>query len=117
MTTFLSTAGPILSETATLLSGTLDPLPNLGQHFNPFLLASAVSNLKEKLGEVLTIIMLFGFLVGTIRIIDGANKMKRGETEEGKNAIVSGALIAAAPLIMKILFEIFFNSSGVISGS
>ena len=117
MTTFLSTAVPILSETANLLSGTLDSLPNLGQHFNPFLLASAVSDLKDKLGQVLTIIMLFGFLVGTIRIIGGANKMQRGETEEGKAAIISGALIAAAPLIMRILFEIFFNSSGVIFGS
>lgn len=60
---------------------------------------------------------LFGFLVGTIRIMGGATQMRRGETEEGKNAIISGALIAAAPLIMKILFEIFFNSSGVIFGS
>lgn len=111
MTTFLSTAVPILSETANFLSGTLDSLPGLGQFFSPYLLASAVSDLKDKLGQVLTMIMLFGFLVGTIRIIGGANQMRRGESEEGKAAIISGALI------MKILFEIFFNSGAVISGS
>ncbi len=117
MTTFLSTAVPILSETANLLSGTLDSLPNLGQHFSPYLLADAAGDLKKKLGEVLTILMLFGFLVGTIRIMGGASQIRRGETEEGQAAIISGALFAAAPLIMKILYEIFFNSSGVIFGS
>lgn len=116
MTALLSTAVPILSETANLLSGSFDSLPNLGQHFSPFLLASAVSDLKDKLGQVLTMIMLFGFLVGTIRIIGGANQMRRGESEEGKAAIISGALMAAAPLIMKILFEIFFNGGAVIFG-
>ncbi len=116
MTTFLSTAVPLFAETANLLIGTLDSLPGMGQFFSPFLVASAVSDLKDKLGEVLTIIMFFGFLVGTIRIIAGANQMRRGESEEGKAAIISGALIAAAPLIMRILFEIFFNSGAVISG-
>ena len=53
--------------------------------------------------------MLFAFLVGTIRIIGGAIQMRRGETDEGKMAILSGALLAAAPLIMRILFEIFFS--------
>ncbi len=117
MTTFLSTAVPILSETANLLSGTLDSLPNLGQHFSPYLLADAAGELREKLKVLLNILMMFGFLVGTIRIMGGASQIRRGETEEGQAAIVSGALIAAAPLIMRILFEIFFNSSGAIFSS
>ena len=94
----------------------LDPLAMLGQSTNPFLLASAVSDLKAKLEEVLNMIMLFGFLYGTIRIIGGAGQIRRGEIEEGKAAIVSGALIAAAPLIMRILFEIFFNSGSSLFG-
>jgi len=117
MTTILSTAFPMLSETGKFINSALLSLPVPGQTGSPFLLASAVSDLKDKLGQVLTMIMLFGFLVGTIRIIGGANQMRRGESEEGKAAIISGALIAAAPLIMKILFEIFFNSGAVIFGS
>ncbi len=78
--------------------------------------ASSVGELKSKLEDVLNIVMLFGFLYGTIRIIGGAGQIRRGETEEGKTAIVSGALIAAAPLIMRILFEIFFNSSSSLFG-
>lgn len=83
---------------------------------NYYLLAAAgaVSELKSKLLEVLNIIMLFGFLYGTVRVIGGAMQMRRGETEEGKTSIISGALIAAAPLIMRILFEIFFNGQGSI---
>ena len=77
---------------------------------------ASVNELKQKLEEVLNILMLFGFLYGTIRIIGGAAQMRRGEYEEGKAAIVSGALIAAAPLIMRILFEIFFNSGSSLFG-
>lgn len=117
MTTFLSTAFPMIAEMANFLSGTLDALPGPGQFFSQFLLADAAGDLKAKLGQVLTILMLFGFLLGTIRIMGGATQMRRGDTEEGKGAILSGTLIAAAPLIMKILFEIFFNSSAVIFGS
>ena len=58
--------------------------------------------------------MMFGFLNGTIRITSGAAQMRRGEIEEGKAAIMSGVLIAAAPLIMRILFEIFFEGKAVL---
>ena len=115
MITYSPAAFQGLHEAANLLSGVADFLPSLAvRHFNAFLIASAVSDLKEKLSEVLTIIMLFGFLVGTIRIMGGATQMRRGESEEGKASIVSGAMIAAAPLIMKILFEIFFSGGVVI---
>ena len=81
---------------------------------NFFLFASAVADLKQNLEEVLLILMLFGFLVGTIRIISGAAQVRRGEMEEGISSIVSGALIAAAPLIMRILFEIFFKGGSTL---
>ena len=51
---------------------------------------------------------------GTVRIIGGAGQIQRGDNEQGKMSIISGALIAAAPLIMRILFEIFFNSSAAL---
>lgn len=83
---------------------------------NLFLAQAAVAELKTKLEEVLTMVMLLGFLYGTIRIIGGAAQIRRGEIEEGKGAIISGALIAAAPLIMRILFEIFFNTNAALFG-
>lgn len=110
-----STAGTFPGTATSLADFMTLPLPTF-QLPNLFMLASAVNDLRQKLGEVLIIIMLFAFLIGTIRIIDGANKIRRGETEEGKNAIQSGALIAAAPLIMKILYENFFNGNAVIFG-
>ena len=77
---------------------------------------STSQDLQDKLKELLNIIMLFGFLYGTIRIIGGAAQIRRGEIEEGKSAIISGALIAAAPLIMRILFEIFFKPEASLFG-
>ena len=109
MTIALQSTWPTLSGMPAFLRGAIDSLPSLPEGFSPFLFASAVIDLKTKLIEVLNIIMLFGFLYGTIRIIGGALQMNRGETEAGKAAIISGALIAAAPLIMRILFEVFFN--------
>ena len=117
MTTFLPTAFPSFAGTATFFERALDSLPEPGQLFNQLFVATAVSDLKRKLEDLLTVLMLFGFLYGTIRIIGGAGQIRRGEIEEGKSAIISGALIAAAPLIMRILFEIFFNSSAALFGS
>ena len=65
----------------------------------------------------MNILMLFGFLAGIIRIISGAGQMRRGDHEEGKSSILSGALIAAAPLIMHILFEIFFKGGSTLFGN
>jgi 4-hydroxybenzoate polyprenyltransferase len=78
----------------------------------PMLALANAGDIKAKLTEVLTIIMLFGFLYGTVRIIGGAMQIRRGETEEGKQSIIAGALIAAAPLIMRILFGVFGSSEG-----
>ena len=114
MTTFLPTAFPSFAGTATFLEIALDSLPEPGQLFNQLFVASAVSDLKLKLEDLLNMLMLFGFLYGTVRIIGGAGQIQRGDSEQGKMSIISGALIAAAPLIMRILFEIFFNSSAAL---
>lgn len=78
---------------------------------DPLLAVATAADLNAKLKEVLGIIMAFGFLYGTIRIIGGAMQIRRGEIEEGKQSIIAGTLIAAAPLIMRILFGIFFDGS------
>lgn len=70
------------------------------------LLADAVS-LPAGLSGALNIIMMFGFLFGTVTIISGAVSIKRGESETGKMAIVAGIIIAAAPAIMAAIFKIF----------
>ncbi len=72
--------------------------------------AVGIADLKDKLRQVLDLVMIIGFLYGTVRIIGGANQIRRGETEEGKQAILAGALIAAAPMIMRVLFSIFIGS-------
>ena len=117
MTTFLSTAFSLFSGMATFLERALDSVPEPVQLFQQLLVATAVSDLKLKLEELLNILMLFGFLYGTVRIIGGAGQIQRGDSEQGKMSIISGALIAAAPLIMRILFEIFFNSRASLFGS
>lgn len=70
-----------------------------------------VEELRTKLQTVLNVVMLFGFLFGTVRIIGGAGQMRRGEVEEGKASIISGALIAAAPLIMRVLYSVLFDGA------
>ena len=117
MTTFLPTAFPSFAGTATYFERALDSLPEPVQLFKQLFVATATSDLRLKLQELLNILMLFGFLYGTVRIIGGAGQIQRGDSEQGKMSIISGALIAAAPLIMRILFEIFFKSSGALFGS
>ena len=54
-----------------------------------------------------TVFGLVCFLYGITGVIGGGNQMRRGEPEEGMSRIKSGALIAAVPLIMRIVFEVF----------
>ncbi|MBL9166648.1 MAG: hypothetical protein JNN07_02830 [Verrucomicrobiales bacterium] len=75
----------------------------------PVLAAASAADLMAKLKEVLNILMAFGFLYGTVRIIGGAMQIQRGETEAGKQSIIAGALIASAPMIMRVLFGIFVD--------
>lgn len=89
----------------------LSPMETFSTSFAPFLAAATQQDFVNKLKEVLTMIMAVAFLYGAIRIIGGAMQMRRGETEEGKQSLMAGALIAAAPMIMRILYGIFFDGS------
>lgn len=70
--------------------------------------AATLEDIRLKLVDVMKIIMLFGFLFGVVRIIGGAGQMQRGDIEGGKASIISGALIAGAVIIMRVLFTLFF---------
>lgn len=78
-----------------------------------FLLAQAGSDLSGPLGLVLKLIMQLSFLSGVILLIAGALAIRRGESDSGKQSIVAGAILAAAPLIMKFLFQVFGLDSAV----
>lgn len=65
------------------------------------------------LGQVLKLIMQIGFVSGVILVISGALAIRRGESEGGKQAIVAGAIVAGAPMIMKFLFHAFDLGSAI----
>lgn len=66
------------------------------------------ADLSPKVGLALNLLMLFGFLSGVVSVMSGAAAIRRGE--DGKPAIIGGILIAAAPAIMRALYEIFLGS-------
>ncbi len=70
-------------------------------------LAQVAGDLPNQIGQVINLVMLFGFLFGVALIISGAMAINRGDPEKGKLAIIAGAIIAAAPAIMKAVFVIF----------
>jgi len=71
--------------------------------FHLFALGSV--DLRDGVGKALQILMLFGYLVGVVMIVNGGMAIRRGE--DGKLSIVGGIIVAAAPSIMFALFEIF----------
>ncbi len=64
-------------------------------------------DLRDPLGEALRIIMMFGFMFGTVTIMSGAMAIRRGDSDTGKLAIIAGIIIAAAPAIMFAFYKIF----------
>ena len=53
------------------------------------------------------IVMLIGFIFGTVCVIGGGFAIRRGDTDSGKLSIVGGLIIAGAPVIVKALFTAF----------
>ena len=49
------------------------------------------------------IVMLIGFIFGTICVIGGGFAIRRGDTDSGKLSIIGGLIIAGAPVIVKAL--------------
>ncbi|MGH7990627.1 MAG: hypothetical protein ACREDS_10620 [Limisphaerales bacterium] len=84
---------------------------------NP-ILAQSSSSLSSGASSALGIVMLIGFLFGTLCVIGGGFAIRRGDADTGKLSIVGGLIIAGAPVIVKALFTAFgIGSSTVDVGS
>ena len=84
---------------------------------NP-ILAQSSGSLSSGASSALGIVMLIGFLFGTLCVIGGGFAIRRGDADTGKMSIVGGLIIAGAPVIVKALFVAFgIGSSTVDVGS
>jgi hypothetical protein len=73
----------------------------------PIVLAQAAGGLAEGASKAMGIVMLIGFIFGTICVIGGGFAVRRGDTDAGKLSIIGGLIIAGAPVIVKALFTAF----------
>jgi hypothetical protein len=74
--------------------------------FNP-ILAQATGSLSSGASSALGIVMLIGFIFGTICVVGGGFAIRRGDADTGKLSIIGGLIIAGAPVIVKALFTAF----------
>jgi hypothetical protein len=89
----------------------------LANHFIP-ILAQSSGGLAQGASKAMGIVMLIGFIFGTVCVIGGGFAIRRGDTDAGKLSIIGGLIIAAAPVIVKALFSAFgLDSSTVDVGS
>lgn len=65
-----------------------------------------LTQLRDGFGVALSVLFMFGFIWGVVKIWAGANAISKGDPD-GKAGILSGILIAAAAAIMGALFTIF----------
>jgi hypothetical protein len=71
------------------------------------ILAQAAGGLAQGASQALGIVMLIGFIFGTICVVGGGFAIRRGDTDAGKLSIIGGLIIAGAPVIVKALFTAF----------
>ena len=91
-----------MNTSATLLALRLTPV-----------LAQA-GGLAEGASQAMGIVMLIGFIFGTIAVVGGGFAIRRGDADAGKLAIVGGLIIAGAPVIVKALFAAFGLDSSTV---
>ena len=77
-------------------------------------LAQATGSLSQGASQALGIVMLIGFIFGTICVVGGGFAIRRGDTDAGKLSIIGGLIIAGAPVIVKALFTAFGISSSTV---
>ena len=80
----------------------------------PFQPILAQASLQEGASRALGIVMLIGFIFGTICVIGGGFAIRRGDTDAGKLSIIGGLIIAGAPVIVKALFTAFGIDSSTV---
>lgn len=71
----------------------------------------------EGAGKAMGIVMLIGFIFGTICVVGGGFAVRRGDTDAGKLSIIGGLIIAGAPAIVKALFSAFGLDSSTVDPS
>jgi hypothetical protein len=81
------------------------------------ILAQAAGGLSDGASKAMGIVMLIGFIFGTICVVGGGFAIRRGDTDSGKLSIVGGLIIAGAPVIVKALFTAFGLSSSTVDVS
>ena len=69
--------------------------------------SEAGSQLKEGVGKVAGVMMLFAFLIALGVTIIGGYKFSKGEKETGKIMLIGGGLVAGSVVITKVLFYAF----------
>jgi len=77
----------------------------------------AQAGLMEGAGKAMGIVMLIGFIFGTICVVGGGFAVRRGDTDAGKLSIIGGLIIAGAPAIVKALFSAFGLDSSTVDPS
>ena len=60
------------------------------------ILAQAAGGLAEGASKAMGIVMLIGFIFGTICVVGGGFAIRRGDTDAGKLSIIGGLIIAGA---------------------
>ncbi len=74
----------------------------------------AAGSLAQGASKAMGIVMLIGFIFGTICVIGGGFAIRRGDTDAGKLSIIGGLIIAGAPVIVKALFTAFGVDSSTV---
>ena len=78
------------------------------------LVAQASGTLSQGASQAMGIVMLIGFIFGTVCVIGGGFAIRRGDTDSGKLSIIGGLIIAGAPVIVKALFTAFGLGSSTV---
>jgi hypothetical protein len=73
--------------------------------FTPML--AQATGLMDGAGRAMGVVMLIGFIFGTICVVGGGFAIRRGDTDAGKLSIIGGLIIAGAPAIVRALFSAF----------
>ena len=77
-------------------------------------IVAQAAGLAQGASSALGIVMLIGFLFGTVCVIAGGFAIRRGDADTGKLSIIGGLIIAGAPVIVKALFSSFGISSSTV---
>lgn len=77
-------------------------------------LAQSAGGLAQGASKAMGIVMLIGFIFGTICVVGGGFAIRRGDTDAGKLSIIGGLIIAGAPIIVKALFTAFGIDSSTV---